>query len=665
MQGLIANLRMWQKFVVIGTLALGILAILTTQVVKTHLDAVNTARTEAAGIAPAGQVLKLIQLTQQHRGLSAGLLAGNDRVAAARQTKQGELDQAFAVAASVLSGSLGAAAPMGHIEKLKRDWQALAAAVAGKAISGPESFQRHTAIVAGQLALLDSIVDISGMALDTDAASHYMTSAVLGALPQLAENLGQARALGSALLVKGEASPADKVRVNVQGSLAQYAYQSAQSAFGKALAADPGLNEIIGKPLAAARSAAERGLALPSDHIVLAQQLDFPAEDYLAGMTKAIDAQFELIGIAFTALEQALLGRVNDRQQTLWAVSISIAVLAVLALWISALVTRSIVGSMHRSLKIAQTVARGDLTSIIAVQGTDETGQLLQALHDMNSSLVGIVTQVRDGTDNIVAASSQIAAGNIDLSARTEAQASSLEQTAASMEELTSTVTQNADNARLAHQFAQTASGIAAKGGQVVKQVADTMAAINVSSQKIVDIIGIIDGIAFQTNILALNAAVEAARAGEQGRGFAVVAAEVRSLAQRSAASAKEIKVLIDESVSRVGAGSELAGMAGLTMEEVMDSIGHVTGIMGEITVASQEQTSGIGQINQAIAQMDSVTQQNAALVQEAAAAAHSLQDQADNLLAAVSVFKVAGRDAQAAPVRNKPKLFALRRSYR
>ncbi|HUG60083.1 MAG TPA: methyl-accepting chemotaxis protein, partial [Candidimonas sp.] len=323
--------------------------------------------------------------------------------------------------------------------------------------------------------------------------------------------------------------------------------------------------------------------------------------------------------------------------------------LSLLALWFAVQVTRSMVGTISRSLNVAQRVASGDLTSTIQAHGTDETGQLLQALGDMNSSLINIVAQVRMGTDSIAIASSQIAAGNTDLSARTVAQASSLEQTAASMEELTSTVTQNADNARLANQLALSASNVALKGGQVVKQVVDTMASINVSSQKIVDIIGIIDGIAFQTNILALNAAVEAARAGEQGRGFAVVASEVRSLAQRSAASAKEIKGLIDESVSRVDEGSLLASTAGQTMEEIVSSIKRVTDIMGEITVASQEQTSGIEQINQAVTQMDSVTQQNAALVEEAAAAAHSLQQQADNLVAAVSVFKVAEPQALSA----------------
>jgi methyl-accepting chemotaxis protein len=304
-------------------------------------------------------------------------------------------------------------------------------------------------------------------------------------------------------------------------------------------------------------------------------------------------------------------------------------------------ITRSITNPLKQAVLAAQKVAAGDLTSDIEVKTKDETGQLLQALKDMNTSLMGIVGQVRQGTDTIATASSQIAAGNLDLSSRTEQQASSLEETAASMEELTSTVKQNADNARQANQLAVSASGVAVKGGQVVSQVVQTMDAINTSSRKIVDIIGVIDGIAFQTNILALNAAVEAARAGEQGRGFAVVAAEVRSLAQRSAAAAKEIKTLIGDSVDKVEEGSKQVAEAGKTMEEIVDSVKRVTDIMAEITAASQEQTSGIEQINQAITQMDQVTQQNAALVEEAAAAAQSLQEQASGLSQVVSVFRL------------------------
>ncbi|MGV8898521.1 MAG: methyl-accepting chemotaxis protein [Burkholderiaceae bacterium] len=310
------------------------------------------------------------------------------------------------------------------------------------------------------------------------------------------------------------------------------------------------------------------------------------------------------------------------------------------------LLIRSITAPLQQAISIARQVADGDLTVQIAVQGKNEFSHLLQALKDMSAGLATIVTNVRNGTDTIATASDQIAAGNMDLSSRTEQQASSLEETASSMEELNSTVKQNADNARQANQLAATAAEVAVKGGAVVSQVVDTMASINDSSRKIGDIISVIDGIAFQTNILALNAAVEAARAGEQGRGFAVVATEVRTLAQRSAAAAKEIKALIDDSVDKVDVGAKLVDQAGATMQEIVSSVKSVTDVMSEIMAASNEQSSGIEQINQAIMQMDEVTQQNAALVEEAAAATASLQDQADNLVQVVSVFKTDGAQA-------------------
>nr|WP_315399737.1 methyl-accepting chemotaxis protein [uncultured Duganella sp.] len=330
----------------------------------------------------------------------------------------------------------------------------------------------------------------------------------------------------------------------------------------------------------------------------------------------------------------------NDRSNTLLLVlTVLMVAIGSLAAWV---ISRSITAPLKSAVDIAATVANGDLTTRFdGPTSRSEIGDLMTALKGMNDSLRNVVNQVQVGTKTIATASNEIAVGNMDLSQRTEHQASSLEETASSMEELTSTVRQNAENAKQANQLAHAASDVAERGGSIVGQVVDTMGTINDSSRKIFDIISVIDGIAFQTNILALNAAVEAARAGEQGRGFAVVASEVRNLAQRSAAAAKEIKELIGNSVEQVDIGSKLVQQAGSTMNEVVDSVRRVTDIMGEITSATSEQSIGIDQVNIAITQMDQVTQQNAALVEEAAAAAASMQEQAERLADVAAQFKL------------------------
>ena len=328
----------------------------------------------------------------------------------------------------------------------------------------------------------------------------------------------------------------------------------------------------------------------------------------------------------------------------IWAMgAISLVMAVLMALWI----IRSISRPIRQAVAVTRAVAAGDLNVQFQADGKNETAQLLLALKDMQTSLVKVVSNVRQGAEGVATASFEIAQGNQDLSARTEQQASALEQTAASMEQLSATVKQNADSAKQANQLAMSASTVAVKGGEVVAQVVDTMKGINDASKKIADIISVIDGIAFQTNILALNAAVEAARAGEQGRGFAVVASEVRSLAGRSAEAAKEIKSLISASVERVEQGTALVDQAGTTMTEVVSSIRRVTDLMGEISAASSEQSQGVSQVGEAVTQMDQVTQQNAALVEQMAAAAGSLKSQAQELVQVVAVFKLGDHDAQ------------------
>ena len=367
----------------------------------------------------------------------------------------------------------------------------------------------------------------------------------------------------------------------------------------------------------------------------IAQERMQPAlNDYLAAIKSLSEHQKEKA--AATALKVADMGATGQYVLgVVWCLALLTGVFA--TVWI----TRSITQPLNNAINLAETVARGDLSVHAVARTRDETGRLLLALDTMRQNLLNIVTQVRNSTDSIAAASSQIANGNLDLSSRTEQQAGSLEETASSMEELASTVSHNGASVARANALAESASDQAVGGGLVVARVVDTMNAISESAAKIVEIIGVIDGIAFQTNILALNAAVEAAHAGEQGRGFAVVAAEVRDLARRSSDAAKQIKSLIGESVEKVDAGSKLVTQAGAAMDDIVDSVKRVAGLIGEIGAAGSEQEAGILQINQAISQMDSVTQENAALVEEAAAAAQALNDQAIALTEVVGVFKL------------------------
>jgi len=634
---------LWQKFIILSVIALVLAGIPTTMYMYEAGKTLDAALDEQSGLGPAADILRVTQLTQQHRGLSALLLGGVAGVKDKRDAKQKEADQAYAKF-DALVHSFNDKAIEEAWATPKRDWDELRNRVANQTITVQESYAAHTALLPKLLAVNDLTADKFGLSLDPDTDSYQLIQSMYYQLPYLTEESGKMRAKGAGMLAKHEATLEDRqVLAAIIGRVNDRLTQT-HTALNKAFIANPVLRDKLATQWGQAYDATNKVMQLASQHIVQAENLDFPGTDYVEQITAAIDAQFAVNQAASQQLTTMIAEKISDLHRTRWLMIGAMLGLIILAGVAARLVARSVSEPLGVAVGIAERIAHGDLTAPFATGGKSETAQLMRALKAMNESLVGIVSNVRGSIDTIGNASNDIASGNADLSSRTEAQASNLEQTASSMEQIMSTVRQSADHAREANQLVSSATAVAAHGGAVVAQVVETMGVINDSSRRIVDIISVIDGIAFQTNILALNAAVEAARAGEQGRGFAVVATEVRSLAQRSASAAREIKELISDSVQKVEAGNALATDAGKTMQDVVASVERITGIMGDIVLAAQEQSSGIEQVNQAITQIDEMTQQNAALVEQAAAASESLRQQAGDLADAVAIFTLAER---------------------
>ena len=638
---LLDRLNLREKFLILGTLGLLMGALPTTLYVVKSWDGIVHARQEARGVAPAQALMRLVQGIQVHRGLSAGMLSGDEVLASRQPAAREAVDAAMGI---VTARFTEANVPADHTlewSRAQQTWRLLEQAVTARTIEPAKSTVQHTQLIASLLLLNEELLHAYGLQVDPDADTYALIQASLVQAPMLGEKLGVLRAQGASALGARELTLQTKGQLSVVRQRVAELEADTFRGLERAFQTDPTLRSALDANAQAARSKIQQALQLTERELMNATELTLASKDYFDAFTRTIEALNALNIQAMSHLETALQNRASALQQSLWIVAFVLVATLAVAGTLGTLFVRSITGPLTQSVGLARAVAKGDLSGATIAHGTNEVGQLLDALIQMRTQLTSVVSNVRSGSEGVATASVQIAQGNTDLSARTESQASALEETAASMEQLNATVRQNADSAQRASQLAASASTVAVQGGEVVAQVVDTMHEINDASKKISDIIGVIDSIAFQTNILALNAAVEAARAGEQGRGFAVVASEVRSLAGRSAEAAREIKTLINASVQRVSQGSALVDRAGVTMSQVVDSIRSVTDIVAEISAASREQSLGVAQVGEAVTQMDQVTQQNAALVEEMAAAASSLRHQAQDLVGVVSVFRL------------------------
>ncbi|MBI5720477.1 MAG: methyl-accepting chemotaxis protein [Burkholderiales bacterium] len=608
---------------------------------------------EREGLPPIRALLSVVQLAQQHRGLSAVWLGGKEAAAAARAAKAVEVDRAIARFEKLLSAEGGVepgSTPARHWAATREAWATLQGQVTGKTVDGPVSSARHAELIAGMLRNVDHLLDHWGLIFDPVPGDYFLVVGTLQEAPRTIEVMGQMRARGANLLsAPDKATPAQRAGYAMLAENLRAQFDRAT--FNLQRAADTGagdaaaLKKIVGE----LSEQGSRGIAMARKQLVEPETLSHDSAAFVADMTVVIDAMYAGLDGLLTRLDMALELRAREAVTSLALVAVLVLSLFAAAIGVAvqtgARLRRSLGAEPDELREAAQVVARGDLASALPVRA-DDTTSVVAAMREMQQSLARLVDGVRDNAGQVAAASGQIAQGNQDLSTRTESQASALQQTAASMEELRTTLGQSSDSARQANRLAGEASEVARRGGERVGGLAATMSRIQESSRRIAEIIGTIDGISFQTNILALNAAVEAARAGEQGRGFAVVASEVRALAQRSAEAAREIRTLIADSVERVEQGSRQGTEAAATMQEVVAAIGRVSKLIGEVSAAAQEQSSGVAQASDAVSQMDAATQRNAALVEQSAAAAESLRQQAAALTQAVASFRTTGATA-------------------
>ncbi|WP_270221782.1 methyl-accepting chemotaxis protein [Kosakonia cowanii] len=641
MKSLLNKINLSTKFMVLGIISLLLFALPTALFVNESSQKVQAKQVELKAIPVEKKLLKLLNLIQRHRAESAiAVTQGNP----AYPPRIALRDQINVLADEIRKDIVAEnpdAHPLQQLDKVNQQWQALQNQIDSRSLTAPESLVSHATLIRSLLDFNIDVLDFYGLSLDPDLDTSQLITAALFHLPELTETLGQIRASGTSLLAKKDGiSETDNARMEFQIGNGEKALQLFDVGMKKYLGGNEEIRNLFGRKTEGAVQGAAQALSTAREIFITHSRPAMAPTEYVAIFTEAIN-NFTVLGNGMSdELSQQLTKQISAQrsaQITLLAVLIFSALLGIA---LTVMIIRSITGPVNEAARIAQEVATGDLTSRIAVTGSNEMSALLQSLMKMSEHLSSLVNDIKNNAVTIATSSEEIASGNSDLSSRTEEQAASLAQTAASMEQLASIIQQNADNTRHAASMAGSATSAALLGGEAMESVLASMHKISNSAGQIEEIIAVIDGIAFQTNILALNAAVEAARAGEHGKGFAVVASEVRALAQRSAVAAKEIKELIENSVSDAQSGIKMAENAGDKVKQSVSAIEQTSMLINEVSASSAEQSSGVSQINIAVSQMDQVTQQNAGLVQQSASSADDLAERAARLRQLVAVFK-------------------------